>query len=163
METKTLKIEVPEGYEIDKDNSTFENIVFKKIEPKFSNNWEEFCKNNLKVENESYIGTYSHIRQGKTIYERHIDEDRNLMPSKFVEPMLALIQLLTIREKEYTKGWEPDWNNSAPKYFICVLNDKARGDSCYYTNQSLTFPTKELRDTFINNWKDLIEVAKPLL
>ncbi len=30
METKELKIQIPEGYEIDKENSTFEKIVFKK-------------------------------------------------------------------------------------------------------------------------------------
>jgi len=29
METKELKIQTPEGYEIDKENSTFEKIVFK--------------------------------------------------------------------------------------------------------------------------------------
>ena len=32
METKEMKIQVPEGYEIDRKNSTFEKIVFKKIE-----------------------------------------------------------------------------------------------------------------------------------
>lgn len=32
METKTLKIEVPNGYEIDKEKSTYENIVFKKVD-----------------------------------------------------------------------------------------------------------------------------------
>ena len=32
METKILKINVPKGYEIDKENSTFENIVFKKVD-----------------------------------------------------------------------------------------------------------------------------------
>ena len=32
MENKELKIEVPQGYEIDKENSTFEKIVFKKVE-----------------------------------------------------------------------------------------------------------------------------------
>ena len=31
METKELKIQVPEGYEIDKENSTFECIKFKSI------------------------------------------------------------------------------------------------------------------------------------
>ena len=30
METKELKIQIPEGYEIDKEKSTFEKIVFKK-------------------------------------------------------------------------------------------------------------------------------------
>ena len=32
MENKELKIEVPQGYEIDRENSTFEKIVFKKVE-----------------------------------------------------------------------------------------------------------------------------------
>ena len=31
MKTKMFKIEIPEGYEIDKENSTFESIVFKKV------------------------------------------------------------------------------------------------------------------------------------
>ena len=31
METKEMKIEVPQGYEIDKEKSTFEKIVFKKV------------------------------------------------------------------------------------------------------------------------------------
>ena len=31
METKELKIKVPKGYEIDKENSTFERIIFKPI------------------------------------------------------------------------------------------------------------------------------------
>lgn len=30
METKEFKIQVPEGYEIDKENSTFECIKFKR-------------------------------------------------------------------------------------------------------------------------------------
>lgn len=39
MKNKELKIQVPEGYEIDKENSTFENIVFKRKElPK---SWED--------------------------------------------------------------------------------------------------------------------------
>ena len=31
-ETKEFKIEIPKGYEVDKENSTFEKIVFKKVE-----------------------------------------------------------------------------------------------------------------------------------
>lgn len=33
---KVLEIEVPQGYEIDKENSTFEKIVFKKVEEKLT-------------------------------------------------------------------------------------------------------------------------------
>lgn len=32
MESKVMKIVVPEGYEIDKEKSTFKNIVFKKVD-----------------------------------------------------------------------------------------------------------------------------------
>lgn len=34
METKQIKIKVPNGYEIDKDKSTWENIILKPIEVK---------------------------------------------------------------------------------------------------------------------------------
>ena len=42
METKELQIQIPEGYEIDKENSTFEKIVFKKKDTK-PRSWEEYC------------------------------------------------------------------------------------------------------------------------
>ena len=32
MKNKEFKIEVPDGYEVDKENSTFEKIIFKKVE-----------------------------------------------------------------------------------------------------------------------------------
>ena len=41
METKEFKIQVPEGYEIDRENSTFENIIFRKTERKLSKRWED--------------------------------------------------------------------------------------------------------------------------
>lgn len=43
---KELKIEVPEGYEIDKEKSTFEKIVFKKIKVELPKTWDEFCEQN---------------------------------------------------------------------------------------------------------------------
>lgn len=45
IDTKKLKINIPEGYEIDRENSTFEEIIFKKIENPFSKlpkTWEEY-------------------------------------------------------------------------------------------------------------------------
>ena len=41
METKEIKIEVPQGYEIDKEKSTFENIILKPIEDKLPLSVEE--------------------------------------------------------------------------------------------------------------------------
>lgn len=42
METKEVKIEAPEGYEIDKEKSTFEKIVFKKKVVKTE--YKDVCK-----------------------------------------------------------------------------------------------------------------------
>ena len=38
---KTIKITPPEGYEVDKEKSTFSEIVFKKLEPNLPMSWEE--------------------------------------------------------------------------------------------------------------------------
>lgn len=43
MKTKELKIQVPEGYEIDKENSTFECIKFKHIKKDIT--YEDICNN----------------------------------------------------------------------------------------------------------------------
>lgn len=39
---KELKIEIPQGYEIDRQKSTFEKIIFKKI-PENPKTWKEYC------------------------------------------------------------------------------------------------------------------------
>lgn len=57
METKECKIEIPEGYEIDKENSTFECIKFKPIE---SLTYEGACKETFK-NGAYYIGNTGEI------------------------------------------------------------------------------------------------------
>lgn len=162
-ETKEIKINAPEGYEIDKEKSTFEKIVFKKTENKFSKNWEEFCEKNPMGVTECYISDGSAIVPSAARGVRYSHADRNFIPNKFAEPMLALMQLLTIREKEYTNGWEPDWTTADTKY--CIGVDKNSINKCEYlsTHLVLSFPTKDLCDEFYKNWKELIEIAKPLL
>lgn len=55
METKTLKIEVPNGYEIDKEKSTFENIVFKKADD-IVIKWNKNCFGvEIKTDDEHFI------------------------------------------------------------------------------------------------------------
>lgn len=171
METKEMSIVAPEGYEVDKKASTFEKIVFKKIE-KYSKTWEEFCERNKIIDkNECYIGNESGVHTPLTAgaihqpFKRDADFDKNFIPSKFAKPMLALMQLLTIREKEYTRGWEPDWNNDKEdKYTIDTYNSHITIN--YYTNyvnRPLSFPTYKMAEEFSKNWSDLLKIAKPLL
>ena len=157
MKTKEFKIQVPEGYEIDKENSTFEKIVFKKIGKELPKSWED-----LKVVEGFYVDKDSRI-YSCTEFTKAV-ENRNTFPTKEeAEACLALAQLCQLRDR-YNEGWKPDWKNDRElKYTIEIFYDDIvkRIYECRY--KVLAFKTEELRDKFLENFRDLIKIAKPLL
>ena len=163
---KEIKINIPDGYEIDKENSTFECIKFKPIEKKLPKTWKEYCKTNPRRKGESWIDNLSMIESlctnaGKN---RNYVVDKNLLPNKeYAEAMLALCQLIQLRDC-YNDGWVPDWTDGErPKHCIKVYSNEIFRYSHYKTSRILVFETAELRDQFLENFRDLIEIAKPLL
>ena len=163
METKEMKIQVPEGYEIDKENSTFEKIVFKKEERKLPKSWEELhLIKGWFVENGSGVHEFGNCFT--------TSKNRNLFPTKEeAEACVALAQLCQLRDR-YNDGWKPDWENRVQNKFIIyihpdneILFDKISANTHAISRHLLTFKTEELRDEFLENFKDLIETAKPLL
>lgn len=170
MEQKEMKITCPDGYEIDKEKSTFECIVFKPIKKELYKTWEklpktwaEFCKTHNTQGNEYWIRNNSSLQQVAGARNRDIDADRNLMPSKeLAEAMIALCQLMQLRDC-YNNDWTPDWSEVNSKYDILFVNNEITTYSTSYTQRVLSFKSEELRDEFLKNFKDLIEIAKPLL
>lgn len=154
MKTKEFKIQVPEGYEIDREKSTFEKIVFKIKE--LPRSWEDL-----------YMIKGWFVENGSDIYEFDncftTSKNRNLFPTKEeAEACLALAQLCQLRDR-YNDGWKPDWNDVNEKYIIYFHANKIiRGDTCR-AQSVLHFKAKKLRDKFLENFRDLIETAKPLL
>ena len=70
MEEKTIKINVPEGYEVDEANSTFTEIKFKPIVAKYPKSWEDAFTD--KMLNGYYVDRDSEIEKiynGATIYQ----------------------------------------------------------------------------------------------
>lgn len=64
------------------------------------------------------------------------------------------------------KLWKPDFtNDDEERYGIYTAANKVVKDFCGVgdVNTILTFPTKEMRDAFYENFKDLIERCKELL
>lgn len=61
------------------------------------------------------------------------------------------------------KPWNPDWKDDSDKHFICYLKDELWMSNIRECNRFLVFPTKEMRDEFYNNFKELIESCKELL
>ena len=157
MNTQELKIEVPAGYEIDKEHSTFEKIVFKKIERKLPKSWEE-----LKVVEGFYIDENSHIHDCPMVDV--LIKNKNVFPTEEeAEACLALAQLCQLRDR-YNDGWKPDWErDSQAKWCIEMEGCNVIRNRYYSINRILAFKTEDLRDKFLKNFRGLIEIAKPLL
>lgn len=92
MKSKELKIQIPEGYEIDEENSTFECVKFKLIMKDIT--YEDICK---KLFNHSYH--FINERGGINSYtgDNKFDEN-NALTSHQLKRILALNQLLNIAE-----------------------------------------------------------------
>lgn len=162
---KEIKINVPDGYEIDKENSTFECIKFKPIKNKLPKTWEEYCKTHPRKREESWLDKMSKIEvicNTEGCYRDSV-RDKNLLPnSQYAEAMLALCQLIQLRDC-YNDGWVPDWTNCYDKYVIYPTKDYIITGINTAICRILAFKTEKLRDEFLNNFRDLIEIAKPLL
>jgi hypothetical protein len=158
METKEMKIQVPEGYEIDRENSTFENIIFRKAERKLPKKWED-----LENVNGYYADSWGDVR---CYYGVNTPDhtNKNIFPTKEeAEACLALAQLCQLRDR-YNDGWKPNWNSTAEtKYVIEIFKNNIVKNLYGGKHRILAFKTEDLRDKFLENFKDLIETAKPLL
>ena len=83
MNTKTLKIEIPEGYEIDKEKSTFENIVCKKVDEVIIKWVKKFNSVEIKADGEHFLLSGSpnyHMTWNEAIrfYNKHKNHVWNL-------------------------------------------------------------------------------------
>ena len=154
METRKLKINIPEGYEIDKEKSTFEEIVFKKVEDplaKLPKTWEEY--KSCSRDNPSYFFYNSLKYIGESsfsgIYNEFLTEERT-------KQYVALGKLLQLRDY-WVDGWEKDSDNIYAIYKNVIIAAMPNSDF------SLTFPTREMAEEFKNCFEDLIKEAYPLV
>ena len=156
MET-TIKIIPPEGCEVDKEKSTFSEIVFKKIEPNLPMSWEE-----LKEVKGYFINQNSDININPMI-DKAVAYNRNVFPTnEEAKAMLAMAQLCQLRDR-WNGGWKANWKDDTVKYCITSIKDILYKDSYCNTHHPMAFKTKELRDDFMVVFKDLLETAKPFL
>ena len=155
MNTKKLKINIPEGYEIDKEKSTFEEIVFKKVEDplaKLPKTWEEYCK-----QTEGYVSYFWSSSDSiiKSWFEGGYNE---FMTEKRVKQYVALGKLLQLRDY-WVKGYS--------EFRYAVYGDRLDGTAiCDWRdniNHPLTFPTREMAQKFVEYFKDLMKEAHPLI
>ena len=147
MERKEVKIQSPEGYEIDKENSTFECIKFKPIKRYIT--YEDICNSILKkgYYTNSYgeiIGNYIcavNLRAGKN----------NATNKKQLERLLALNQLLNIAEYYNTLHTINISNNTILYDYVNQTYVTASVSTTYSRGIEVIFNRKEDAQEVIDN------------
>ena len=125
METKEIKIDIPEGYEIDKENSTFECIKFKPSKKYFT--YKDICAKLFKEESPGYY-VDPNGRVQVTRAEAFITDPINAPNKKQLERLIALNQLMNIayyyNGKQYMRvGYNIGYNKLDDKYFVENLDN----------------------------------------
>jgi hypothetical protein len=109
---KELKIIAPEGYEIDKEKSSFEKIVFKKVEEKLT--YEKIADKLFQHVSHYYIDENGHIMLTSVGWQCP-----NVAPTaQQLNRLLALNKLMNVAYY-LNDGWKPNWDNDTQeKYFV---------------------------------------------
>lgn len=141
METKEIKINVPKGYEIDEENSTFECIKFKPIEKKLT--YKDVAEG-LFDGAPFYTDSYGEVLRLSGKYKKN--EKNNATSKKQLYRLLALNQLLNIAEY---------YNKKSPKKGkrVYCINLDERSREYYFKDYISPTIIRGLIPTF-NNEKD---------
>ena len=154
MEEKKLKINIPEGCEIDRDNSTFEEIVFKKVEDplaKLPKTWEEYKSCSRDDTSYFFCNPLKSIKASlfSGVYNEFSTEER-------VKQYVALGKLLQLRDY-----WVGDWKINSDNIYVIYKNVIMA--TMPNNDFPLSFPTREMVKEFKNCFEDLIKEAYPLV
>ena len=154
---QTIEIDVPDGKKaVWKDGQ----VVFEDIElPK---TWEEYCKRPDRKIGTPYITFFlwSDEKDKDVTYgvEQHIVLSREKAKQHF-----ALMKLHLLRDY-YCQGWDPSYLYDEQKYYIvCNATGFIEIDCTNRRVPFLSFPTRELAEQFVNNFRDLIIQAGDLV
>ena len=145
--------DIPKGYEfagIDDDN---QQVVFTKIQSQYPKTFIEV------------LNFWHPDRQPEDDYQRCYKKD---LIEKFQDLLYARDAYWKIAGEQMglEKPWEPDWaNTETDKYVIEIVKNTITIHDYPWNeaNHLLAFPTKEMRDAFYENFKDLIIECKKLL
>lgn len=168
---KSIKIDIPEGYEIDKESSTFEEIKFKKKEECWRAK-EHSCNfaNTNNVIDGFYIKENSEINEIKNV--THSFPNRNIFfTKKQAKSALAMAQISQIMANDPRFGGpvtDGEWlNPDIIKYVITRKYEDIATSDYFCTWMFLAFHTSEQRHLFLKENEDLVRdylmLNQPLL
>jgi hypothetical protein len=153
---KSIKIDIPEGYEIDKEKSTFENIIFKKKEAKpwrkESHNIDGYYINNIAKIAEVIGDVWKPINFNIFATEKQ------------AKSALAMAQISQIMANDPRFGGpvtDKEWlDHGKEKYVIfrnCRDYDNIAKETYLFTYAFLAFHTPQQRYLFLKENEDLVK------
>lgn len=143
---KELKIEIPDGYEVDKEKSSFEKIVFKKkVEV---NCWEDLKR---------VTGVY--ITDSNCIVPVDaglvLPHNKNVfLNAKYAKSALALAQISQLLPYYDT---DVDWTTSNEKFCISCLNNRIEVRTWERVYHVLAFNTRSEAMRFLKHNEQLVK------
>lgn len=168
MKENELKITIPEGQEIDwQESAKQEKIVFKKKDAK-PRSWEEYCKQHKGsyyfISSEAGVNIVGCKYSSNELVALDPKMSKHTLPTEeLAEAFLAMMQLMSLRQA-WVGDWQPDWSNFDEDKW-CVVNHTNAPIVGIFGNASrpFSFPTKEMAEDFMNTFKDLLKIARPLI
>ena len=138
MENNQLTIDIPEGMEIDLENSDLAKGIVK------------FKKKDITYEN-----VEDALKLGKNCKSIIINESN-------ASKLVTLSKLMNIA-KYYNKDWKPDWNNSDKSKYYIRYNNGTYAVDCNYTYNygNIFFKNKEDAQAVIDNpnFRDILDIV----
>lgn len=147
METREIRIDIPKGYEIDKENSTFECIKFKKIHQ--VNTWRQLpC---LKGGIVDTSGKYFELVPNCYGTVVTVGNCLTFINEKYAKSAIALAKISQLIPYYGGEITDEEWNNTETvKYAIDVFANVIQ-EVCSYTGRNiLAFHTAEDRKRFLS-------------
>lgn len=148
---KEIKITPPEGYEIDKENSTFDCIKFKPVAKRWRDNKDAKIKG-------FYVDTFSYIygNQGRNDTYNY----NTFATEKQAKSALAMAQISQIMANDERFGGvitDEEWEDATINKFVINRIKNTISKSVFASSyEFLAFHTSEQCDLFLKENEDLI-------
>ena len=150
-----LKISIPEGYEIDKEQSSFEKIILKK-KIKEIKTYEDLIGEGVS-ESSVFIDSFSNILRDFYL-NGYTYENRNLfIDPRHAKSALAMAQISQLIPYYGGQIEEEEWKNTITKYIILKRCSDIEFNNTISVFHFLAFHTREQRDSFYRNNQQLVK------
>lgn len=153
---KELKIEVPQGYEIDKESSTFECIKFKKKQD--IKTWDDLCKHGSSKNGGFFIRAYGNIDPIDVVGRLSNSERSVFLTEKEAKSARAAAMISQLMPYYGGAISDEEWSSSDITKFTI---ERVKNGICKYSYVTVyhyvAFHTKEQRDRFLENNEQLVK------